>query len=234
MYRGPMIIVYESAGHVAEAVAVAVAEHVAVAPTTVALAGGSTPKATYARLAAMDVDWDRVTLWLGDERWVPDDHPDSNTGMVRGSLGAGAVRLLSPDYRLGDPADTAAEYAQRLDAAFEETDEAGRPGLVLLGMGDDGHTASLFPGTAALEERRSTYVANWVADKDTWRLTATLPLLWSARRIFFIVTGEAKATMVRRIVEEREPFPAQQVAAGAEDVSWFLDDAAASRLTAMS
>jgi 6-phosphogluconolactonase len=119
-----------------------------------------------------------------------------------------------------------------MEAHFAATDPDGRPGLVLLGMGDDGHTASLFPGTTALEERERTYVANWVESKEAWRLTATFPLLWSARRIFFVVTGETKGDMLRRILEGGEPFPAQRVAAGAEDATWFLDAAAASRLTA--
>ena len=106
-----------------------------------------------------------------------------------------------------------------------------RPDLVLLGMGDDGHTASLFPGTDALEVTDRSYVANWVAGKDTWRLTATFPLLWSAREIVFVVTGKAKAAMLARIIDQQEPLPAQRVAAGNPNTTWFLDEAAASLLT---
>ena len=226
-----MIAVFDTPQLVAEEAAAAIAAHVAAeSPTTVALAGGSTPSATYERLAAMDIDWNGVTLWLGDERWVAADHPESNIAMARRALGAGAHRLVAPDFGVGDPEAAAADYARALTACFAETDADNRPGLVLLGMGNDGHTASLFPGSEALAERDRTYVANWVDDKQTWRLTATFPLLWSARKVFFLVTGEGKAEMVRRIVERGEPLPAQRVAAGADDVTWFLDAAAASRL----
>ncbi len=228
-----MITVYETADEVADAVAEHVDDFVAThSPTTVALAGGSTPAATYERLAARTIDWDGVTLWLGDERWVADDHPDSNTGMVRRTLGDAARQLIAPDFSLGDPTAAAAAYASRLDEQFAADGDGGRPGLVLLGMGDDGHTASLFPGTDALDEAHRSYVANWVADKGAWRLTATLPVLCAARRIIFIVTGSAKAATIKRILEDAEPFPAQRVAAGAEDVLWCLDAAAASHLTA--
>ena len=198
---------------------------------TIGLAGGSTPAATYARLAERPIDWHRTTLWLGDERWVAADHPDANTRMVRHTLGdEGAERLLAPDSTIGDPETAAAAYDETLRQLFERWDTEARPGLVLLGMGDDGHTASLFPGTAALDILDRHYVANWVGAKETWRLSATLPLLWSARKIMFIVTGEAKASMIARIIDGGEPFPAQRVAAGNAAVTWYLDEAAASRL----
>lgn len=227
-----MISVHDTPDHVAAAVAAKVAAAAAAAPScTIGLAGGSTPRATYERLASMDVDWTGVTLWLGDERWVAADDPESNAGMVRRTLAVAAARLVAPDHELGDPHEAAAAYAATLEERFGVTDDAGRPGLVLLGMGDDGHTASLFPGTAALDERRRSYVANWVERSGMWRLTATFPLLWAAREVCFIVTGAGKAGIVRRIVEGGEPFPAQQVAAEAAAVTWFLDAAAASQLT---
>ena len=226
-----MISVHDSPEEVAAAVAAMIAGAVTAVPTaTIGLAGGSTPRATYELLDAMPIDWSATTLWLGDERWVPADDSESNTGMVRRTLGSAASRLVAPDYGLGDPHEAAAAYAATLSERFAA--ENGRPGLVLLGMGDDGHTASLFPGTAALDERSRSYVANWVEDKGVWRLTATLPLLWAAKQICFLVTGAAKAEMIRRILEDGEPLPAQQVAAGAAHVTWYLDEAAASRLTA--
>lgn len=227
-----MLAIYPTPEDVAEAVADKVVATVAgSARTTVGLAGGSTPSAAYRRLAERPVDWSRTTLWLGDERWVPHDHPEANSGMARQTLGErAATQLLAPDFDLGDAARAAAAYEAELRAAFAAADEQGRPGLVLLGMGDDGHTASLFPGTDALEVTDRSYVANWVGDKGTWRLTATLPLLWAAREVVFIVTGEAKAAMLARIIEGHEPFPAQRVAAGNTNTSWFLDEAAASQL----
>lgn len=227
-----MISVHETPEEVAASVAAMIAGAVAAVPTTtIGLAGGSTPQATYELLNTMDIDWSGATLWLGDERWVPADDPESNAGMVRRTLGPAAPRLLAPDHTLGDPHEAATAYAVALAERFAAGGD-GRPGLVLLGMGDDGHTASLFPGTEALDERRRSYVANWVENKGVWRLTATLPLLWAAEQICFLVTGEAKAGMIRRVLEDGEPLPAQRVAAGAANVTWFLDAAAASQLTA--
>ena len=100
----------------------------------------------------------------------------------------------------------------------------------MLGMGDDGHTASLFPETDALEVTDRDYVANWVESKQTWRLTATFPALWAADRIVFMVTGANKAEVVREIIEDEVAYPAQRVAAGADDVLWLFDAAAASRI----
>lgn len=225
-----MITVHPSPDAVADAVADLVADAVRARPRiNIGLAGGSTPSLTYERLSGRDVTWDRVTLWLGDERWVPADHPDSNARMVRTTLGSGAERLIAPDHELGDPERAATSYATRLAAAFEPS--GGHPDLVLLGMGDDGHTASLFPGTKGLDVMDRDYAAVWVADKNTWRLTATFPLLWSSERIVFVVTGHAKAPVVRRILEKGEPLPAQRVAEGAADVTWVLDQAAAAQLT---
>lgn len=225
-----MIAVYPSPSDVAAAAATTIGEAIAErASLTIGLAGGSTPAATYERLAAEPHAWDKVTLWLGDERWVPPDHPDSNARMVRSTIGSdAATRLLTPRYGLGEPRRTATAYGTVLANAFAPS--GGRPDIVLLGMGDDGHTASLFPGTDALEITDRTYAANWVTAKNTWRLTATLPLLWSAELLIFIVTGEGKAGMVARILERGEKLPAQLVASGAQNVTWMLDEAAASEL----
>ncbi len=209
----------------------------------VALAGGSTPVATYEALAARDIPWERVTFWLGDERWVAADHDDSNTGMARRALGPGATRVVAPDAGLGDPTEVAASYAIALNSLFAGTPSPGvggdadtdapsrRPQLVLLGMGDDGHTASLFPDTPALDVMDRDYVANWVEKLSTWRLTATLPLLWAAEHLVFLVSGEGKAAVLAEILESGAPYPSQRVAAGAARVTWLLDEAAAGRLS---
>jgi 6-phosphogluconolactonase len=215
----------------------AVADHVAgriestPGPFALGLAGGATPSAGYTQLAARRVDWDRVVLWLGDERWVPQSHPDSNAGMVRRTLtDSVGARLLAPDHTLGEPEQAAADYAHRLQEVLRIRDGLPSPEMVLLGLGDDGHTASLFPGTAALDERSRSYVANWVPSQESWRLTATLPLLWAALELIFVVVGVAKADVVAAIVDGGEPLPAGVVAAGAASVTWFLDEAAASEL----
>jgi 6-phosphogluconolactonase len=228
-----IIDISPTADDLAAALAGLVADRVAAAAGafTLGLAGGSTPQPGYELLAARPVPWERVVLWLGDERWVPETHPDSNAAMVRRTLAdkAGA-RFLAPDYNLGDPDRAAAAYQDLLLSTFPTRNGAPAPDLVLLGLGDDGHTASLFPGTAALEERSRSYVANWVEAKDMWRLTATMPLLWAAAELVFVVAGEGKAAKVAAVIDEEAPFPARQVAAGARAVTWLLDEAAASRL----
>jgi 6-phosphogluconolactonase len=222
-------VIRPTADDLAVTLATAISNHVAAAgDPTVGLAGGSTPAATYRECAGMEIPWENAMLWLADERWVPADHPESNARMVTTNLAAGASRLATVDYDLGDPHAAAAEYEWLLDQVFAERD--GRPDLVLLGMGPDGHTASLFPGTAALEERDHRYVANYVPAKGTWRLTATLPLLWSARQVWFVVTGEDKADVLAEVIDGQVPYPAQLVAAGAGSVTWHLDEAAAGRL----
>ncbi|MCP4309076.1 MAG: 6-phosphogluconolactonase [bacterium] len=213
--------------------AVAAADYIAacVAKTarqvSLGLAGGGTPAAAYRELAQRDVDWSNVVMWLGDERWVPHDHAESNTRMAHATLVDKVVgRLIAPNTAFGDPNDAAAAYAESIMEVFHD----GRPDLVLLGIGDDGHTASLFPGTAALESESGVYVANWVADKDTWRLTATMTTLWQARELVFLVQGESKAAILAQILDNEHPYPAQRVAAGAVRVRWLVDEGAASQL----
>lgn len=229
-------VIVETLPNAAE-VAVAVAEHVEQSlqnlggASTLGLAGGSTPRAAYAALRDREIAWEDVTMWLGDERWVAHHHPESNVGMVRGALVDHVHgQLLAPNHGIGDPHTAAAAYETSLAAAFIDRGAGKAPDIVLLGIGDDGHTASLFPGTAAVEETDSGYVANWVATKEAWRLTATIPLLVSAGELVFIATGAGKAGIVREILVDAAPYPAQQVAAGADNVVWYLDAAAAAAL----
>ena len=197
---------------------------------TLGLAGGSTPAAAYRQLATMDIDWTRVIFWLGDERWVSHDHEESNTRMVRETL-TDLVdgRLLAPPTDAKNPATAAAIYSRSLAEVMRD----GRPDLVLLGVGDDGHTASLFPGTEGLAGKTGIYLANWVEDKNVWRLTASLPLLQSARELVFLAQGSGKASVLSRIIDDDQPFPAQQVAVQADSVRWMLDEAAATQLTSI-
>ena len=214
-----------------------VADYLRQGGTDLALAGGSTPPPVHRRLAGLGLSWSGVTAWLGDERWVPPDHQDANARMARETLvDEVGVAFVAPDTKGSDtggsdPAIAAAHYEITLRTRLS-VDDAGRlaPGLVMLGMGADGHTASLFPGTDALERSDRDYVATWVPQLDTWRLTATLPALWAADRILFLITGAAKAPVIEAIMDDGEAYPAGQVAQGAPDVTWLLDAAAASRL----
>ena len=143
------IVVYPTAANVAAAAADLIASEIADGATTVGLAGGGTPQAAYELLPGRDIDWSGVTLWLSDERWVPVEHPDSNAGMAKATfVDATGAHLLLPRYEAHHPAAAASAYEDELFDAFGD---GGHAGLVLLGIGDDGHTASLFPGTDALE-----------------------------------------------------------------------------------
>jgi len=195
------------------------------------LAGGGSPRATYEQLRTSDIPWDQLDAWVSDERWVAPDHPDSNARMAREALVDHVGARFHPiPWDTGDPGAAAAAYDQTLRGFLPADGDRVYPQIVLLGLGDDGHIASLFPGTDALAMTDRLYVANWVADKSTWRLTATLPLLWAADRLAFIVTGAAKAPRVAEIIGGDSDLPAGRAAGGATDVSWFLDRAAAARL----
>jgi len=191
------------------------------------LAGGSTPRHAYQELRGQAVDWQQVTLWMSDERWVPRDHEHSNAAMAAASLTdhVHAQLLEVPEAGIGDPAAAAAVYDSMLGEQVGDS-----PDVILLGLGGDGHTASLFPGTQALDERRRRFVANYVESMDAWRLTATLPYLWKAVHLGFVVTGDAKAGVVAEIIEGESTYPAAIAAYGAQDVTWFLDTGAAGRL----
>jgi 6-phosphogluconolactonase len=191
------------------------------------LAGGRTPEPVYRELASgSSVDWKRVDVFFGDERAVPPDHPESNYHMVH-------VALLS---RVSLPAGNIHRMeAERVDreAAAREYERSLPPRLdvLLLGMGRDGHTASLFPGSAALDERRRLVVPVLGAKAPAARLTITPPVIEAARKVSVIATGEDKALMVARAIEgplAPKAVPVQLARRGV----WFLDQAAAARLTA--
>jgi 6-phosphogluconolactonase len=191
------------------------------------LAGGSTPRHAYQELLNQPVNWNGVKLWMSDERWVPLEHEHSNTAMAHSALAdhVAAELLEVPEVGEGDPETAAAHYDATLGRSIGDA-----PDVVMLGIGSDGHTASLFPGTAALAEQVRRYVANWVESVDAWRLTATVPYLCAASHIAFVVTGDAKADVVAEIMKGGSSLPAAIVADGANDVTWFLDEGAASRL----
>lgn len=215
----------------AEFAAGVVAAHLAPG-ANVALAGGSTPRAMYGVLAERGVSWEGVDCWFADDRWVPIGHPDSNAGMAIEATG-GAVRrslLPVPHHDDVDPHVAAGQYETLLRTRLGDDGGTIRPGLVLLGIGDDCHTASLFPGTQALGITDTDVAANWVPEKDTWRITATMPLLHRAERLVFLVQGAGKASALAEILEGDGSTPAARVAAGAADVRWLVDEAAAAGL----
>jgi 6-phosphogluconolactonase len=220
------IDVYDNADNLAEAAAGRLAALLTEVPVTFGLAGGSTPVATYRILREQALPWQQVTCWLPDERWVPPEDPASNALMARRQLTDHVpAQLIAPDTTLADPGEAAAAYQRLLEAEFD-----GGPDVVLLGVGADGHTASLFPETEALGLDHPGYVANWVDGFATWRLTATAPLLQASDRIIYLVSGTGKAEVMRRILVDEEPLPARVVADGAASVTWMLDAEAAARL----
>ncbi len=227
----------------AERVARAAGEAIARAGRfTVALSGGSTPRALYRLLAQPPyrdrIDWRRVHVFWGDERTVPPDHPDSNYRMAREAL---LDRVPIPHDQIhpmrGDlePRDAAAQYADLLTRFFD-LDPGEEPDfdLILLGVGADGHTASLFPGTRALDDLDDLVVENVVPQLQTTRVTLTIPVLLAARRILVLVAGEDKAEAVRRALEapyDPTQTPSQVLRTAAGPVTWLLDEAAAGRLS---
>lgn len=197
---------------------------------TVALAGGSTPKRAYETLATQHhdaLDWNKVHVFFGDERTVPPDHEDSNYRMTLEALlshvSIGSVHRMRGEL---DPHEAATLYEEELEAFF-----GGPPrfDLVLLGIGEDGHTASLFPGTLALDVRDRWAVENPVEKMDTVRLTLTVLVINAAKRVVFLVAGEGKAEALKEILEgEADPhdYPAKLVRPSSGPV-WMVDRAAA-------
>ena len=233
--------IYESSEELAEAAAQEFAARAGEAigqrgRFAVVLAGGSTPKATYEVLAsdyADRIDWSNVHFFFGDERSVPPDHEDSNYRMAREALldhvPAGSVHRMQGEL----PPDEAAEaYEQELRDYFG-SEELPRFDLILLGTGGDGHTASLFPETAALEVHDRWVVANPVLKLETTRITLTVPIINAARAVYFLVAGEGKAGPVAEILEGT-PDPRQYPATLIQPQGgpkWMLDRPAASELT---
>ena len=207
-----------------------------------ALTGGQTPRPIYALLGSTDfhdaLPWDRVHFFWGDERNVPPDHPDSNYRL-------GWETWLAPRGIAGQQIHRMAGEASDLDRAarrYEQTlshflsppkGEIPIMDLILLGMGEDGHTASLFPGTSALREERRWVVRNEVPQLATERLTFTFPLINQARAVWMLVTGAVKAPRMADVWQRSTAtYPCQQVRPVAGELRWILDRPAASQLPA--
>ena len=209
---------------------------------TAALSGGSTPRRLYEILSGPElsegIPWDRVHLFQVDERCVPPDHAESNYRMIREAL-LDRVRIPKANVHriqaeLSDPGNAAEFYVQEFSRVFRlATGEIPRLDLVFLGMGPDGHTASLFPDSPALTERAKWVCANFVDKLHANRVTLTYPVLNTAREVIFLVSGSEKAETLRRVLEgphEPERLPSQGVRPVDGRLSWYVDAAAAKRL----
>jgi 6-phosphogluconolactonase len=203
----------------------------------VALSGGSTPRIAYALLAsdefAARVDWPRVRVFWGDERCVPPDHPDSNYRMVREAL---LERIQIPTENVhrirGElpPDQAATAYQAELEAVLGA---GGRFDLILLGMGADGHTASLFPDTGAMREQTRRVVAHYMDKLAAWRVTLTPVAINAAAHVIFIVSGAGKAERLREVLAgpyQPDILPAQIVRPTDGRLLWLVDAAAAIHL----
>jgi|ERR1039458_1542560 6-phosphogluconolactonase len=211
----------------------------------IAISGGSTPKAAFKMLADPNqpwrgrMPWNDLDIFWVDERTVPPDHPDSNYRMTREALLDHVP--LNPDqvHRMRgelEPDVAASLYESELRNSFRlEGAESPRFDLVALGMGDDGHTASLFPHTEALHEMSRLVTANHVPQKDTWRITLTWPVINHASSVFFLIAGADKAALVHEVFTGRrdpERLPSQLIWPSSGILTLFLDKAAAALLPA--
>jgi 6-phosphogluconolactonase len=193
---------------------------------SVALSGGSTPKALYQLLVDLDVPWSRIHFFWSDERHVPPDHPDSNYRMAYEAM---LSRVPVPEgniHRVHGENPDAAEAANEYEQTLLPLD------LLLLGLGTDGHTASIFPGSEVLHETARLVAAPWVEKLNTYRITMTLPLINNSAAVLFLISGAEKAGIVKEVLEGPKQYPAQFVQPTHGRLLWMLDKDAASRLAA--
>lgn len=230
-------------GAAAEEVARAVKEAVSERGRfTIVLSGGSTPKGLFNLLATnarTSLPWDKMFFFWGDERHVPPTDPDSNYRMANETMLSKVPVQAANVFRMPaenpDAAAAAAAYEATLRKFFQtKAGEFPRFDLILLGMGPDGHTASLFPGTAGLQEQSRLVIANWVEKLKTHRLSFTFPVLNAAREVTFLVSGTDKAPALHSVLEENvagEQYPSKLVKPKDGRLIWFVDRAAASEIS---
>jgi 6-phosphogluconolactonase len=212
--------VQDAVGLIARASAEAVAER---GVFRIALSGGSTPRPVYEALAAGNLPWHQWEITFGDERCVPPDSDQSNYGMARRALFDPAAIPPESILRIAgelDPATAAENYTRDLLAR----ESPYRHDLILLGIGDDGHTASLFPGTAALAITDRPVVANFVPKLAAWRITFTYPLLNAARHVCFLVNGAGKDAVLHQIFSGHPDFPSAAVKPSDGRLTWLLGE----------
>ena len=194
----------------------------------IALSGGNTPRPVYAELARRrsELPWERIFITFGDERCVSPEDEQSNYRMARESLfipGAVPERSIARMRGEIDPELAAREYQDQLDLlAAEQGEMIYRHDLILLGMGDDGHTASLFPGTAALDEKTRRVAANFVPKLNVCRLTFTYPLINQARHVCFLIDGKKHRELIEQVLNGDEQYPAARVNSATGEVTWMI------------
>ena len=211
----------------------------------IAISGGSTPKAMFHLLAdpaqhfRKQIPWDALEIFWVDERMVPPDHADSNYRMTREALLDLVPLRPEQVHRIQgelDPQEAADRYEFEIRQSFRlEGAESPRFDILALGMGDDGHTASLFPHTDAIHEMGRLVVANHVPQKDTWRVTLTWPVINHAREVFFLIGGAENATVLREVLMgpgDVERLPSQLIWPASGILTMILDEAAAACLPA--
>jgi 6-phosphogluconolactonase len=196
----------------------------------IALSGGNTPRPVYSEIARIgrDFPWDRILITFGDERCVPPEDEQSNFRMARESLFLPANVPEKSIMRMRgeiEPHLAAQQYQDDLDlSATQRGEQIYRHDLILLGMGDDGHTASLFPETEALTETTQRVVANFVPKLNVWRLTFTLPLINHARHVCFLVNAKKQPELIQRIINGDTTYPAARVNPTAGKLTWILGE----------
>ncbi|MEJ2630089.1 MAG: 6-phosphogluconolactonase [Acidihalobacter sp.] len=197
----------------------------------IALSGGNTPRGLHARLAREPgVDWQHWHVWFGDERCVPPDHADSNYHMARETLldrvtiPVGQIHPMIPAAGLA-PAEAARLYAAQLADEAPRRDNRPELDLILLGLGGDGHTASLFPGTAILDEHEHDAAEVFVPKLDAWRVSLTRPSIERARHVLFLVDGNGKADILQRLergpAEAEMPLPVERLRPQGK-LEWYI------------
>src|SRR5438445_9619282 len=196
----------------------------------IALSGGNTPRPVYSEVARIgrDLPWERILITFGDERCVPPDDAQSNYRMARETL---LLPASVPDKSVMrmrgeiDPQIAAQQYQDDVDLlATQRGEQIYRHDLILLGVGDDGHTASLFPESKALNEQNQRVVANFVTKLNTWRLTFTFPLINHARHVCFLVSASKQAKLIDRVINRDPQFPASGLNPRAGKLTWFLGE----------
>jgi len=194
----------------------------------IALSGGNTPRPVYTRLStvARDLPWELFRITFGDERCVPPDDPQSNFRMARETLFVPAAVPEKSIMRMRgeiDPQIAAQEYEDQLEVlATQRGETIYRHDLILLGLGEDCHTASLFPGTAGVEETTRPVIANFVPKFDSWRLTFTFPLINHARHICFLADATKHKDLIERVIDGDPSFPASRVNPSVGRLTWIL------------
>jgi 6-phosphogluconolactonase len=196
----------------------------------IALSGGNTPRSVYAEMAKRDLPWKKFLFTFGDERCVPPENDESNFRMANEALFRPASVPDTSILRMRgeiEPVLAAKEYEAQLDVrAAKRGERIYEHDLILLGLGDDGHTASLFPGTEALSETERRVMANYVPKLNSWRLTFTFPLIFAARAICFFIGGNKDPKLIERIFSGDAAFPAARVDQNAKSVTWIIEQKA--------